>query len=365
MSMGERPLVDLYDDEDKLSLDSIIKSLTSDFPKSIKNLGDISKLSVRSINSMLYDEVHSSSHERYIECLQKFVNNPSSYDEDSIHETIETCLTDVESLYKRVCEIIVLLDSNNTVSIVLEDNPRDTASHLENRLSAIVDRAKLIQFTESETRRFKETVERFQENLSASAVSVTKLQEELSDSKDNVEKLTTDLSAANKDMVAVMGVFTSIIVVVMSLVITSSSWLNNASGASAIIAFIIPSCVAVLAVCALTFFLRLLINSEKGSYTPWIVIASLVFVLGCVSIVAFGKKQIAPHNRLVFEVNKYAAVDPNNVAGERTINIHFTEKVTTLDGEHDVEVVIDNQKESDCLIHNGLIYYCITHNRFE
>lgn len=349
MSADDITLVDSYDKEDGSAHDDIIRSLTVDFPESIKKFGDISKQSVRRINSLLYDQTHKESHECYIECLQRFVNNPSFYDEKSIHETIEACLSDVESLCKRMQVIIELLDSNNTAEISKEDNPRDTAIHLENRLSAIVDRAKLIQFTELEVERLKESVEQFNQDLSSSTKSV--------------EKIKNDLAEANKDMIAVMGIFTSIIVVIMSLVITSSSWLNNAAGASAIIAFVIPSCVAVLAVCALTALLNLLIKEKK--LMPWLLVAFFTLAIGCVTMWQFGNKEVLSHNRLVFEVDKYASADPSNVTGERIINIHFTEKIITSDGEHEVEVVIDNQKETDCLIHNDLIYYCITHNRFE
>lgn len=358
MNADEKNLVDSYDKGDSLIHKDIARSLTIDFPKSMRKMGLISNCNVCEINQLLYDEEHEESQESYIECLQQFVNNPPSFvnnpsvdGKERILEIIEACLSDVESLHGRIRKIIDIIDTDKADENFKQKNPIDTAKHLDGRLTAIIDRAKLIQFTELEVERIKGSVEKFKNDLSSS-----------SDAIDNLKK---DVSMANKDMVAVMGIFTSIIVVIMSLVITSSSWLNNAYGASAIIAFVIPSCVAVLAVCALTAFLKLLIKDEMGKFIPWIVVTVLTLIVGCVTIWKFGNKEVASHNRLIFDVDKYSTVDPNDATAERIINIDFTEKIIMSDGEHDVEVVIENQKESDCLIHNGLIYYCTTHSRFE
>lgn len=356
--MSAENKLDSYEKEAESAHLAIIWSLTRDFPQSMRNIGDTSNQSVLTINSLLYDEPHDSSTKCYIECLQELVNNPSSYGEANIYEAIETFLSDVELLYSRIREIIELLDNGGIHNFSLEENPKDTAHHLENRLSAIIDRAKLIQFTEREVERLSKSVEKFKNDVSISMESVSKI-------RDDISQFDEEISDANKDMIAVMGVFTSIIVVIMSVVITSSSWLNNASGASAIIAFIIPSCVAVLAACAIIVFLNIIIQDKKHNYTPLCVVFGITLLIGIVTLWVFGNKEVLPHNRLVFEVDNYATVAPDSVTGERIINIHFTEKIITSDGAHNVEVVIDNQKESDCLIHNDLIYYCITHNRFE
>lgn len=49
-------------------------------------------------------------------------------------------------------------------------------------------------------------------------------------------------------VLSLMGIFSAIITFIMSMVITSSSWLNNADGASAIIAFVIPNLIALISV---------------------------------------------------------------------------------------------------------------------
>ena len=49
-------------------------------------------------------------------------------------------------------------------------------------------------------------------------------------------------------VLSLMGIFSAIITLIMSVVITSASWLNTANGASAIIAFIVPNLVTLIAV---------------------------------------------------------------------------------------------------------------------
>lgn len=350
--------LDSYDNENNTSQDnSVIESLLNDFPKSVEEMGDISQSSIREINALLYDTKHEASTDCYMDSLQQFVDNLWFYDIKIANNIFEVCLSDVESLLKRIRKII---DSNNGVHD--DDNPIDTALYLQNRLVAIIDRVKQVQFVGKGIHRIEGYTEASNTKLSN---RVKKISEEITSFQQDVAEMKKSLSEANKDMVAVMGIFTSIIVVIMSLVITSSSWLNNASGASAVIAFIIPSCVAILAVCAITMFLNIIIKDKKQNYIPWGIVFGATLIIGIVTLLAFGKMEVLPHNRLVFEVDKYATVDPDDTTGEKVINIHFTEKITTLDGEHEIEVIIDNQKESDCVIHNNLIYYCITHNRFE
>ena len=48
-------------------------------------------------------------------------------------------------------------------------------------------------------------------------------------------------------VLTLMGVFTAVITIILSVATTSSAWLNNASGASAVIAFIVPNLVVIIA----------------------------------------------------------------------------------------------------------------------
>lgn len=359
----------------------IYNSLISDFPKSIKNVGDISTLSVREIDNLLYKTEHDASNDCYMNCLQEFSNNLWSYedDNDGIREVSEVCLHEVELLLERIRFII----SDPEIPID-DENPQGTADWIKNALVGVIDRIKQMLFIDEGINRIEglinESKHQLESNVDAVKKDIYSFEESVADIQETfkrevgrikkgfrgeVNKIKKDLSETNKDMLSVMGVFTSIIVLIMTLVITSSSWLNNANGASAVIAFLIPSCVVILSVCALTALLSFWIKSDKRSLVPCSVVAVLTIVIGCIGMWKFGMHEVEQHNRLVFEVDRYASIDPDDPTGERIINIHFTEKISTFDGEHEIEVIIDNQKESDCIIHNNLIYYCITHNRFE
>ncbi len=52
-------------------------------------------------------------------------------------------------------------------------------------------------------------------------------------------------------VLSLMGIFTAVTTIIMSAIITSSTWLNNATGASAIIAFSVPNLVTLIAVISL------------------------------------------------------------------------------------------------------------------
>lgn len=58
-------------------------------------------------------------------------------------------------------------------------------------------------------------------------------------------------------VLTLMGIFVGIITIIMSVVITSTSWLNNSSSASAIIAFIVPNAVVILSIAVLFLFIFL------------------------------------------------------------------------------------------------------------
>ncbi len=73
------------------------------------------------------------------------------------------------------------------------------------------------------------------------------------------KKIKTEIESAKNSLepqlittvLTLMGVFSAVITIIMSIVITSSAWLNNASNASAVVAFIVPNLVVVFAIVVL------------------------------------------------------------------------------------------------------------------
>ncbi len=101
-----------------------------------------------------------------------------------------------------------------------------------------------------------DTVEKISDNIQGIREDFNNLQKDYEDKKktvDNIidkhrEELNASERAIMSHVLSIMGVFSAVITLIMSVVITSSSWLNNADGAEAIIAFIIPNLVALIAV---------------------------------------------------------------------------------------------------------------------
>lgn len=113
---------------------------------------------------------------------------------------------------------------------------------------------------------------------------ITELQKELAKEEKQINKsLSTAKKTVNRELhkaieemhdsehnylthvLTLMGIFSAVITVIMSLVITASSWLNNADEASAVVAFIVPNAVALCAVIVLLFLVFLYHNATTGS----------------------------------------------------------------------------------------------------
>lgn len=81
-------------------------------------------------------------------------------------------------------------------------------------------------------------------------------------------KITSDQIMPN--IISLMGVFSSIIVVILSLITTSSTWLSTANETNVLIAFIVPAGIITLAICALTALIRspVDVQSNKDAAQP-------------------------------------------------------------------------------------------------
>ena len=178
-------------------------------------------------------------------------------------------------------------------------------------------------------------------------------------------------------ILTVMGVFTAIISIVMSVIVTSSSWLNNANGASAIIAFIVPSLVAVTSMSVLLFIVfsrkkeniivilgrdwdapNIVTKSVKRSKIyAWIsVVALILCLIGVLFISAKeAKNSVEPHVRYIIKEEMYKIVtDESEESDKFEIKIEFD-----FDGEN-LSIPYDEK-----YIHDGVLHYCSEHNQLE
>lgn len=178
-------------------------------------------------------------------------------------------------------------------------------------------------------------------------------------------------------VLTLMGVFTAVITIIMSVVITSSSWLNNANGASAIIAFIVPNLVVAFSI---TLLLGAIFSRRGGKYIVisgdnWnhesmaikalrkvrrtqIVTFVLIAVFAGVAI-TFALLQMKindePHTRFILSEDMYECVEVEEDGSEETIPV--------IKFDFNGKNYVFQYDES--YFHDGSIYFCEEHERLE
>lgn len=65
-------------------------------------------------------------------------------------------------------------------------------------------------------------------------------------------------------VLSIMGVFSAIITIILSLITTTSSWINNSTQSDMVLAFIVPNGVAIVAVFALMILVYYFVNYHKS-----------------------------------------------------------------------------------------------------
>ena len=169
-------------------------------------------------------------------------------------------------------------------------------------------------------------------------------------------------------VLTLMGVFSAVITIIMSVVITSSSWLNSADGASAITAFTIPNLVALLAVIVLISLVFIYHNAVNKSTlaTPksavTIVFFSIVLVIILILSIAMAQVAVshiettkAAHVRYVISPSEYTVVEDTVDDPDACVR-HF---------EFSIEKINYSFTYDEIYIHDGNLYFCIEHNMLE
>ena len=180
-------------------------------------------------------------------------------------------------------------------------------------------------------------------------------------------------------VLTLMGVFSAIITIIMSVVITSSSWLNNAEGPSAIIAFIVPNLVVVFSIVILLLVTtsrknpELVIIPEKNWDRPTLIDKALkkarntrigtyiIIVIFTAILVGYALFNLEasdngkPHLRYVLSQGMYDCVETQD---------DDEESKTTI-----IEFEINNKNYifpyDEQYFHEGKLYFCEEHQRLE
>lgn len=174
-------------------------------------------------------------------------------------------------------------------------------------------------------------------------------------------------------VLTLMGIFSAIITIILSVIITSSSWINNADKSDAVVAFVVPNAVALLAVTLLLSLIfvhnhRNRIENKTIKQRIWDVIKSIVLhsiiiviILGtlisaiCLSFVKDASKS---HTSYILSQGEYVIVEgaSDSADGTDDSNLYF---------EFDFEDKHYSIEYDEDLLHNGNLYFCAEHEILE
>lgn len=349
-----------------------IKALSESFRESVKSFdtsGDsletiIQKMSIKTINYILFDlPVPNVSGIFYNSIIEDFLTAPENF-KDEMQSIVDGYCSTIDGLRQRVQFLLL----NGKTAENDPENKTSTAIYLDTRLTSICERTKLVLSVYSQ----------LQEQLLQMQTAFNNLENKI----DNT-KATSDSMMPN--IVTLLGVFSSIIVVILSLITTSSTWLSNANEASILEAFIVPTGIIILAVCALTAFVRSLLEGQSQSFgtqaksqkelimrtlskwSLWLVISIVTSVVVCITIMFCQDKS----SNQTHYLTKYLPISELFDNGEdEEIN-------TTLDVPETffiVQTVIlptgeEYPKKIPCSEgdkhEDGFVYYCLLHQAFE
>lgn len=189
-------------------------------------------------------------------------------------------------------------------------------------------------------------------------------------SEETLEEIQSAEGKIVSHVLTLMGVFSAVITIILSIVVTSSSWLNNATNSSAIVAFIVPNLVTLFAVISVVllvymyhkaFYPPVLKQNQSPSKAPTIISAillvTILLITIIVSLLAYRYADIdkKPHLRYVIHDTDYEIVE---VIDQETDKTHKYFEFT-LDG-------INYQFEYDKnYLHQSDVYFCLEHNTLE
>ena len=417
------------DSSDKVTFDQVVNALSEDFQKSVMSKVEscktpveaISKMSIRDINELIFDDqVPYISGRHYYSIIEGFLSAPDSY-KDKLQPIVEGYLSTISDLQKRVQTL--LLDGKTSEED--ENNKTSTASYLDTRLTAICERTKLViyvnkvnddvdklhgQLTAMQTyvsddgelnlkiKALGETLDDLNRTIYNGSTrtdgeqtkGIKSIVDDLSKKVDNIDNTSERIMP---NIVTLLGVFSSIIIVILTLITTSSTWLSNANEVSVLIAFVVPSAIATLAICALTAFIRPLISSDSDTIkrqvqdnAPWwhklygatkqtlhkwslwlsISVIALMVVSGTMW---FCQEEADNQTHYIVKCLPMSeTIDhSNNVTVQptaETTNPEFfiTQEVLLPTGE----IFLEKITCAECDKHeDGFVYYCLLHQRFE
>lgn len=354
----------------------LVDALATEFRTTIQSKGTgsiediIGSLDIQTINSLLFDEKPKRIDKPFISLIEDLLERPLYYCPDgNVCSAIQDgYLEYLKYLLERVRSLLV----TGQTSEADNRNKTSTAQYLEWRLTSLIARSQLIGFIVPKVEVAGKNITDFTQNITGFRKELESFSATLSKHQNAINEQEARETRSFQNMLTTMGVFTTIVVIVMSLVITASSWLNNANSADTLIAFIVPSCIAVLSVCALT---ALVSEPQKKKWGRWIVISFGAITIACVTVFYCSSNGMLSLETAHHSVYGFSATDciqeevhldsDGNEVISKVFNLQYFIPITTENGEVKVIPIRKSVDYDPTLIHDGYIFYCIECNKLE
>lgn len=360
--------------------------------KSKKRVSDIiSVMTVKDINDLLFhDDVPDAPKRRYYFIIEHFLSTSYSYKKEFVH-IVDGYSSIVSALQGRIQQLLMSGATHEDD----EDNRTSTASYLDARLTSIFERTKLL---DAIYRSFDDVDQQY-ENISKHIFEKDGLKSKVEEIDAKIGSLSkkADETKASSDqimpnIISIMGVFSSVIVVILSLITTSSTWLSNANETNVLIAFVVPAGIITLAVCALTALVRSSIDIRNEPTKPdktkhwlsrvflaigqffqkwglWLCIATVTVLIIC-STTNYCQKTSDDQTHYIvkclpasdFGDDSSTEGETQTTPGTLAQELFIVQEIVLPTGK----VYPDKISCAEEDIHSdGFVYYCLLHQRFE
>lgn len=340
------------DNLDKYSDEQTIKNEFYAFHFRLVDFKEYLKTPIEDFDSFCIEEEPdlTNSIKYYWKCQECYNKAKDYYKDRHINES-----------YKRKIDHYITFCAHTISSFSFQTNQaEDMIVDLKNRLNTF-----LIAFHYQNSVSIMEKT--FNDSLSVFNDKITKEETDISTSlKETKRKLDSAVDKAVTEAVqkntthtlTLMGVFTAVIAMVVSVAVTSSSWLSNANGASAIIAFVIPNLVIIIGIVLMLSFITFIYREGKKRQ----IFSAIVFGILITFAILFSSINIPKmitdvregtviHNRHILSENEFEIVKSTE---EEPISFVFTFEFIEYTFEYD-----------ERLLHDGNLYFCEEHKTLE
>lgn len=367
-------------------------ALSVEFRKSVKSRSAVDKpveeiinnLTVKDINDIFFDiEVPNAPGKCYYALIEEFLSSPRSYS-NSFRPIVDGYLSIVSNLQKRIQHLLI----SGKTSEADGDFKTSTASYLDARITSICERTKIFIALNDESNQLKNEITSAENKLNKvlygyeeSDKKVPGITETVKELSKDVNNISTKSNQIMPNIISLLGVFSSIIVVILTLITTSSSWLANANNISVLIAFVVPAGIITLAICALTALVRSTLEHQTGitqlnekkniwqnithafkKWALWLVVVLITSLIVCGTVYFCESKNNKTKHFLIKCSPTTESVSNEDEQSTSQQELFILQETILSTGETKmIRIPCDN----DDIHSDGLVYYCLLHECFE